>query len=161
MAIANDLIAASHSFTHRGSYLRTNLINLQSQSYRHTFSFLRITSPSAALGRDCSTWVCSCIYLAQFRCNITYGQHPLGFACNMAKILHLREDQTNITAFNKEMSRRLLCTLAVMDRTLTPSLNRPCYFSPEELISDPLPENGMLAGHKNPRLSRLRNKRLR
>ena len=65
-----------------------------------------------------------------------------GFACGMAKVLHLKEDLSNIPPFNREMNKRLLYTLAVMDRTLTPSLNRPCYISADEVIGDPLPESG-------------------
>jgi hypothetical protein len=70
-----------------------------------------------------------------------YVNVHIAAASSVAKLLRLREDHVNSTPFRREMCRRLLCTLLIMDRTLSPSLNIPCNFRPEETINEPLPDN--------------------
>lgn len=61
-------------------------------------------------------------------------------ASTTAKLLRI-EDTSNMDAMTRESCRRLMCTLMVMDRTLSPSLNMPCSFETEKAIADPLPDN--------------------
>ncbi len=41
----------------------------------------------------------------------------------------------------KEMCKRLLCTIALMDRTLSLSLNVSCHLTPDDLVPEPCSEN--------------------
>lgn len=61
-------------------------------------------------------------------------------ACTTAKLLRI-EDPTNMDALKRESCRRLMCTLLVMDRTFSPSINMPCCLEVDKPIADPLPDN--------------------
>lgn len=58
----------------------------------------------------------------------------------MAKILRLSEDTGETDPLKREMSHRLMCTIAVMDRTLSPSLSLPCYMSLSDIVPRPCDE---------------------
>jgi hypothetical protein len=58
-------------------------------------------------------------------------------ASSMCKISRLSEDLPQSDPLEREMCLRLLSTVGLMDRTLSPSLNMPCYFSPQEAMPEP------------------------
>jgi hypothetical protein len=55
----------------------------------------------------------------------------------MCKILRLSEEPSESDPLKRELCLRLLSTVVLMDRTLSPSLNVPCYFSPDEVVPQP------------------------
>lgn len=55
----------------------------------------------------------------------------------MCKALRLTEDSFEPDPLKRELSRRLISTVVLMDCTLSPSLNASCYFSSSETTSEP------------------------
>lgn len=58
-------------------------------------------------------------------------------ASNLAKVLRLDEDPLQSDPLRSEMCRRLICTIAVMDHLLSPSLNISCHVSLSDYIKLP------------------------
>jgi hypothetical protein len=58
-------------------------------------------------------------------------------ACSICKILRLSDESSETDPLRREMALRFLSTVVLMDRTLSPPLNIPCYFSSGEIIPEP------------------------
>ena len=58
-------------------------------------------------------------------------------ACSICKILRLSDEPSETDPLKREMPLRLLSAVVLIDRTLSPSLNIPCYFSSGEIIPEP------------------------
>lgn len=63
-----------------------------------------------------------------------------GIASSMTKVMRLVEDPLGADPYRREMSRRLVATIVLMDRTLSPSLNMTPYFDLQVKISEPCSE---------------------
>ena len=66
-------------------------------------------------------------------------------ASNLVKALRLGDETLERDPLKREMNNRLIATIVLMDHTLSPSINLPCYFSLTEFLPRPCDDEEFLS----------------